>query len=304
MWTEDDLDQQMGEERGIGRRLPGLAQARFRAEARQIHGDGGETAGDALLQRIPLAARRDRTHRRQKRHARTGIETTESGANSASFSIPVNRFVRCASSVCSKDRSNRQTRQMWRAAVALQLTRYPHMKARGAQQYSSREGCQPLVRDDERPGALQRASALGSRRWAFAQARMSAGPKKDNQGGLEAAMTILKSLIAIGAIALIAGCGQQEPGRTSGGAAAGAATGAGIGALAGPPGILAGAVIGGGAGALSGAATNPNQLNLGSPPWTNPNTRVPTPNGPVAPAGASAPTESPPSPSSIQGQAY
>ncbi|HUC19294.1 MAG TPA: hypothetical protein VMA37_16570 [Acetobacteraceae bacterium] len=91
------------------------------------------------------------------------------------------------------------------------------------------------------------------------------------------------SLVAVGILALLAGCGEQEPGRTSGGAAAGAATGAGIGALAGPPGILAGAVIGGGAGALTGAATKPSQVNLGTPPWNNPNTRVPTPNGPVGP---------------------
>jgi hypothetical protein len=100
-------------------------------------------------------------------------------------------------------------------------------------------------------------------------------------------MRILKSLVAVGAIALLAGCGQQQPSRTTGGAAAGAATGAGIGALAGPPGILAGAVIGGGAGALTGAATKPSNVNLGTPPWNNPETRVPTPNGPVAPAQGS-----------------
>ena len=94
----------------------------------------------------------------------------------------------------------------------------------------------------------------------------------------------MKSFLAIGAVALLAGCGQQEPGRTTGGAAAGAATGAGIGALAGPPGILAGAVIGGGAGALTGASTKPSQLNLGTPPWNNPNTRVPTPNGTASPS--------------------
>ncbi|HWA79373.1 MAG TPA: hypothetical protein VG848_03590 [Acetobacteraceae bacterium] len=96
-------------------------------------------------------------------------------------------------------------------------------------------------------------------------------------------------LIAMGVLALLAGCGEQQPGRTTGGAAAGAATGAGIGALAGPPGILAGAVIGGGAGALTGSATKPSQVNLGTPPWNNPNTRVPTPNGPVGPNSQSAP---------------
>jgi hypothetical protein len=95
--------------------------------------------------------------------------------------------------------------------------------------------------------------------------------------------TVLR-LAAIGAVALLAACGANERERTTGGAAAGAATGAGIGALGGPVGVVAGAVIGGGAGAITGAATKPSQLNLGRPPWDNPETRVPTPNGPVAPA--------------------
>ena len=30
--------------------------------------------------------------------------------------------------------------------------------------------------------------------------------------------------------------------------------------------------------------TRPNEVNLGKPPWNNPSTRVPTPNGPEAPA--------------------
>jgi hypothetical protein len=50
--------------------------------------------------------------------------------------------------------------------------------------------------------------------------------------------------------------------------------------------MVAGALIGGGAGAATGAATSPQQVNLGKPPWTNPNTRVPTPNGPVSPTAA------------------
>ena len=72
-------------------------------------------------------------------------------------------------------------------------------------------------------------------------------------------------------MALLAGCGTSQPERTSGGAAAGAATGAGVGALAGPPGMAVGALVGAGAG----AATNPSDVNLGKPPWTNPETRVP-----------------------------
>ncbi len=92
--------------------------------------------------------------------------------------------------------------------------------------------------------------------------------------------------VALGMLGLLAACGTQPSERTSGGAAAGAATGAAVGALAGPPGVVVGGLVGAGAGAATGAATKPSQLNLGKPPWTNPQTRVPTPNGPVAPASA------------------
>jgi phage tail tape-measure protein len=92
------------------------------------------------------------------------------------------------------------------------------------------------------------------------------------------------NVVALGMLGLLAACGTNPQERTTGGAAAGAATGAGVGALAGPPGMVAGALIGGGAGAATGAVTSPNEVNLGKPPWTNPQTRVPTPNGPAAPA--------------------
>jgi hypothetical protein len=84
------------------------------------------------------------------------------------------------------------------------------------------------------------------------------------------------TVMVMGALGLLAACGTTPKERTTGGAAAGAATGAGIGALAGPPGVVAGALIGGGAGAATGAATSPSQVNLGKPPWTNPDTRVST----------------------------
>ena len=82
----------------------------------------------------------------------------------------------------------------------------------------------------------------------------------------------------VGVVALAlaaAACGTREPDRTSGGAAAGAATGAAVGALGGPVGLLAGAAIGAGAGAATGAVTNPSDLNLGRPPWSNPEVRTP-----------------------------
>jgi len=83
--------------------------------------------------------------------------------------------------------------------------------------------------------------------------------------------------VTIGSLATVAACGSTTSERASGGGAAGAATGAGIGALAGPPGIVIGALVGGGAGAGTGAATSPSQVNLGKPPWTNPQTRIPPP---------------------------
>jgi hypothetical protein len=92
------------------------------------------------------------------------------------------------------------------------------------------------------------------------------------------------NIFAVGMLGLLAACGTQPKERTTGGAAAGAASGAAIGALAGPPGMAVGALVGGGAGAVTGAATNPKDVNLGKPPWTNPETRVPSPNGSVAPA--------------------
>lgn len=94
------------------------------------------------------------------------------------------------------------------------------------------------------------------------------------------------SVAALGMLGLLAACGTQPSERTSGGAAAGAATGAAVGALAGPPGVVVGGLVGAGAGAATGAATKPSQLNLGKPPWTNPETRVPSPHGAVAPASA------------------
>jgi len=86
---------------------------------------------------------------------------------------------------------------------------------------------------------------------------------------------IVKLAAALGLALALAGCGQTTSERTTGGAAAGAATGAGVGALGGPVGALAGAAIGAGAGAVAGATTSPQDVNLGRPPWTNPEARVP-----------------------------
>ena len=85
-------------------------------------------------------------------------------------------------------------------------------------------------------------------------------------------------IVSLGMLSLLAACGTTPQERTTGGAAAGAATGAAVGALAGPPGMVVGALVGGGAGATAGAVTTPQQVNLGKPPWTNPEARMPTPN--------------------------
>lgn len=80
----------------------------------------------------------------------------------------------------------------------------------------------------------------------------------------------MKFALALGSLALLAGCGNQQPSRTTGGAGVGAGTGAAVGAIAGPPGALVGALVGAGAGAAGGAATTPNQVNLGKTPWQQP----------------------------------
>jgi len=98
------------------------------------------------------------------------------------------------------------------------------------------------------------------------------------------------TVAALGALCLLSACGETSKERTTGGAAAGAATGAAVGALAGPPGMAVGALVGGGAGAATGATTNPQQVNLGKPPWTNPETRVPTPHGSMSPRARRAAT--------------
>ncbi len=84
-----------------------------------------------------------------------------------------------------------------------------------------------------------------------------------------------KLIVAAAVVLATAACGTREPDRTAGGAAAGAATGAAVGALGGPVGALAGAAIGAGAGAATGAATSPSDVNLGRPPWSNPEVRTP-----------------------------
>jgi osmotically inducible lipoprotein OsmB len=77
---------------------------------------------------------------------------------------------------------------------------------------------------------------------------------------------LLLSMAAVAALAL-AGCGTNPGDRALSGAMIGAAGGAIIGGAAGNPalGAAAGAVAGG----VVGAATDPCDLNLGDPVWSN-----------------------------------
>ena len=86
-------------------------------------------------------------------------------------------------------------------------------------------------------------------------------------------MTRSRAIMALALLAGLAACGSDPQGRVEGGTAAGAATGAGIGALGGPPGAVVGGVVGAGAGALGSSLTEPEDVNLGDPPWRNPEAR-------------------------------
>jgi hypothetical protein len=94
-------------------------------------------------------------------------------------------------------------------------------------------------------------------------------------------------LFGVAAVAVTAAaCGYDTTDRVAGGAATGAATGAVVG---GP----VGAVVGGVAGGAAGAATTPDQLNLGRPPWSNPEVEVDLQNDrPGRPASRSAASRS------------
>jgi len=76
-------------------------------------------------------------------------------------------------------------------------------------------------------------------------------------------------LLAFAAVAplCVAGCGTNPGDRAASGALIGAAGGAIIGAAAGNPGL--GAAVGAVGGGVVGAATDPCDLNLGDPVWSN-----------------------------------
>lgn len=74
-----------------------------------------------------------------------------------------------------------------------------------------------------------------------------------------------RTVLALGVVGMLAGCGYSPGDRAVSGGLIGAGAGAAIGAAAGNP--LAGAAIGGAAGAVGGAVTSPGAVNLGRPIW-------------------------------------
>lgn len=76
----------------------------------------------------------------------------------------------------------------------------------------------------------------------------------------------LRTLLAVGLLASLLGCGTTPGDRALSGAGIGAGAGAAIGAVTGlGPGT--GAAIGAAAGAATGAFTRRHQVNLGEPVW-------------------------------------
>ena len=73
------------------------------------------------------------------------------------------------------------------------------------------------------------------------------------------------TLLVIPCLLALAACGNNQGDRAVSGGLIGAGTGAVLGSTVGAPG--AGAIIGGVGGAAVGAATSPNDVNLGKPIW-------------------------------------
>ncbi|HUB15453.1 MAG TPA: hypothetical protein VMB34_26120 [Acetobacteraceae bacterium] len=77
---------------------------------------------------------------------------------------------------------------------------------------------------------------------------------------------VVASVVAIGVILPLCGCGYSPGDRALSGGMLGAATGAGIAAVTGGA-PLVGAAIGGAVGAVGGAVTSGHAINLGRPIW-------------------------------------
>lgn len=79
-------------------------------------------------------------------------------------------------------------------------------------------------------------------------------------------MQIVKIIAVIGAMSMLAACGESKSDRALSGAALGAGAGAATGALTGGS-VGTGALIGAGVGAAGGALTDKDDVNFGKPIW-------------------------------------
>ena len=78
--------------------------------------------------------------------------------------------------------------------------------------------------------------------------------------------TTIKVIAAVGALSMLAACGETTGDRAMSGAALGAGAGAGAAAITGGS-MGTGALIGAGVGAAGGALTDKDDVNFGKPVW-------------------------------------
>lgn len=79
-------------------------------------------------------------------------------------------------------------------------------------------------------------------------------------------MQTIKLIAVVGAMSMLAACGESKGDRALSGAGLGAATGAAAGAITGGS-VGTGALIGAGVGAAGGALTDKDDVNFGKPLW-------------------------------------
>lgn len=79
-------------------------------------------------------------------------------------------------------------------------------------------------------------------------------------------MQVVKVIVVVGAMSLLAACGESKGDRALSGAGLGAGVGAAAGALTGGS-VGTGALIGAGVGAAGGALTDKDDVNMGKPVW-------------------------------------
>lgn len=122
------------------------------------------------------------------------------------------------------------------------------------------------------PGAMRADRAVAETTGQAAAAANGFG--RQRQKAQHSFVSTSLRMLAVGGLAVLAGCGYTPQERTTGGAATGALSGAAVGAIAGPVGAGVGALVGAGSGAIAGAVTTPSEVNLGRPVWDRPNAHI------------------------------